>query len=165
MHILRARYCLARRSQEIYRQTWLQPWRDCPTSQLEGQISQQLHRGQAIWPTFPEEDANSLSTDIHQIVGPKWRWQAVEGQLLAGCQPEHVYPYRATSYYTDCLPFEDFPVRSYKGRKAIVISTVSWIGGKNPFLGWAYVATAGLFVLLAILGTIRHRIKPRSAVH
>lgn len=53
-------------------------------------------------------------------------------------------------------------MRSYKGRKAIVISTVSWIGGKNPFLGWAYVATASLFVLLAILGTIRHMIKPRS---
>ncbi len=55
----------------------------------------------------------------------------------------------------------DFPVRSYKGHKAIVISTVSWIGGKNPFLGWAYVAAASLFVALAILGTIRHMIKPR----
>ncbi|KAJ3482499.1 hypothetical protein NLI96_g6941 [Meripilus lineatus] len=56
----------------------------------------------------------------------------------------------------------NFPVRSYKGRKEIVISTVSWIGGKNPFLGWAYVAAASLFVALAILGTIRHMIKPRS---
>ncbi|KAH8102878.1 transcription regulator [Cristinia sonorae] len=58
--------------------------------------------------------------------------------------------------------FMNFPVKPYKGRKAIVISTVSWIGGKNPFLGWAYVAAAGLFVLLAILGTIRHMIKPRK---
>jgi len=57
---------------------------------------------------------------------------------------------------------DNFPVLPYKGKKSIVISTVSWIGGKNPFLGWAYVAAASLFVLLAILGTIRHMIKPRK---
>lgn len=55
----------------------------------------------------------------------------------------------------------DFPVRSYSGTKSIVISTVSWIGGKNPFLGWAYVAAAALFVALSIAGTIRHVMKPR----
>jgi hypothetical protein len=52
-------------------------------------------------------------------------------------------------------------VLPYKGTKSFVISTVSWIGGKNPFLGWAYVASAALFILIAILGTARHLIKPR----
>jgi len=56
----------------------------------------------------------------------------------------------------------NFPVEQFGGTKSIVISTVSWIGGKNPFLGWAYIATAGLFVILAIAGTIRHLIKPRK---
>ncbi|GLB35180.1 putative LEM3 (ligand-effect modulator 3) family / CDC50 family protein [Lyophyllum shimeji] len=55
----------------------------------------------------------------------------------------------------------NFPVLPYKGTKSFVVSTVSWIGGKNPFLGWAYVAAAAVFVLLAILGTIRHLVKPR----
>ncbi|KAF5324554.1 hypothetical protein D9611_004472 [Ephemerocybe angulata] len=55
----------------------------------------------------------------------------------------------------------NFPVRSYKGTKSFVFSTVTWIGGKNPFLGWAYVAAAGVFVLLAVLGTVRHLVKPR----
>ena len=55
----------------------------------------------------------------------------------------------------------DFPVKPYKGTKSVVISTVSWIGGKNPFLGWAYVAAAAVFVLLAVLGTIRHLVRPR----
>ncbi|KAI0811034.1 transcription regulator [Irpex lacteus] len=56
----------------------------------------------------------------------------------------------------------NYPVKPYHGTKSVVISTVSWIGGKNPFLGWAYVATAALFVLLAIAGTIRHLIRPRK---
>ncbi|RPD65840.1 Lem3/Cdc50 [Lentinus tigrinus ALCF2SS1-7] len=56
----------------------------------------------------------------------------------------------------------NFPVRPYKGTKSIVISTVAWMGGKNPFLGWAYVAAAGLLVLLGILGTIRHLVRPRK---
>ncbi|KAF9264938.1 cell cycle control protein [Marasmius fiardii PR-910] len=55
----------------------------------------------------------------------------------------------------------NFPVLPYKGTKSIVISTVSWVGGKNPFLGWAYVGAASLFVLLAIVGLVRHLVKPR----
>ncbi|KAJ6513779.1 cell cycle control protein [Mycena vitilis] len=55
----------------------------------------------------------------------------------------------------------NFPVLPYKGTKSVVLSTVSWIGGKNSFLGWAYVGAASVFVLLAIAGTARHLIKPR----
>jgi hypothetical protein len=35
------------------------------------------------------------------------------------------------------------------------------MGGKNPFLGWAYIAAAALFVLLAIAGTAKHLLRPR----
>jgi len=56
----------------------------------------------------------------------------------------------------------NFPVSQFGGTKAIVISTVSWIGGKNPFLGWAYIAVGALFVLLGIAGTARHLLRPRK---
>jgi len=69
-----------------------------------------------------------------------------------------------SQYPIFCSPLTvipDFPVLSYRGTKSFVISTVSWIGGKNPFLGWAYVASSALFILIAIFGTARHLIKPR----
>ena len=56
----------------------------------------------------------------------------------------------------------DYPVKQFSGTKSIVISTVSWIGGKQPFLGWAYIAAAILCVVLALAGLIRHLIKPRK---
>lgn len=55
----------------------------------------------------------------------------------------------------------DYPVKMFGGTKSIVISTVSWIGGKQPFLGWAYIAAAALLILLGLAGTIRHLVKPR----
>jgi len=55
----------------------------------------------------------------------------------------------------------NFPVTPYKGTKSIVISTVSWMGGKNPFLGWAYVAASALFFALGVAALIRHLVKPR----
>ncbi|EIW67719.1 hypothetical protein TREMEDRAFT_40353 [Tremella mesenterica DSM 1558] len=56
----------------------------------------------------------------------------------------------------------NYPVKQFSGTKSIVISTVSWIGGKQPFLGWAYIAAAILCVVLAIAGLIRHLVKPRK---
>jgi len=58
--------------------------------------------------------------------------------------------------------FMNFPVTGYGGTKSIVLSTVSWVGGKNPFMGWAYVATACVFVFLGLVGTVRHFISPRK---
>lgn len=50
----------------------------------------------------------------------------------------------------------------FGGTKSLVFSTVSFIGGKNPFLGIAYIAVGGACVLLGLLLTLRHCIKPRK---
>ena len=50
---------------------------------------------------------------------------------------------------------------SYGGTKSLVISTVSFMGGRNPFLGVAYVVVGVLCVLLGVLFIARHLYKPR----
>ncbi|XP_076978559.1 cell cycle control protein 50B [Tamandua tetradactyla] len=54
----------------------------------------------------------------------------------------------------------NFPVRAFGGRKLVILSSVSWMGGKNPFLGIAYLAVGSLCVLtgfVMLLVYIRHQ--------
>lgn len=45
-----------------------------------------------------------------------------------------------------------------------MISKVSWIGGKNPFLGWAYVGVAVALIVVALIGTVGHVLRPRCVL-
>ncbi|OQV20929.1 Cell cycle control protein 50A [Hypsibius exemplaris] len=66
--------------------------------------------------------------------------------------------------YSDGLPagnytFQieyNYPVIGYGGRKFLVVSNASAFGGKNPFLGYAYIATGSCLVLLALVLFIVH---------
>lgn len=55
-----------------------------------------------------------------------------------------------------------FDVNSYGGTKTLVISTRTVIGGKNPFLGIAYIVVGGICLILGVLFTARHLFKPRK---
>lgn len=50
---------------------------------------------------------------------------------------------------------------SFGGKKHLVLSTTSWIGGKNDFLGIAYLTVGGLCLFLAIAFIIVYIVKPR----
>ncbi|SPN97293.1 related to cell division protein CDC50 [Cephalotrichum gorgonifer] len=57
---------------------------------------------------------------------------------------------------------DEFPASDYKGTKSIVISTRTVMGGRNPFLGIAYVVVGGLCIVLGAIFTVTHLIKPRK---
>ncbi|OQD70066.1 hypothetical protein PENDEC_c027G00395 [Penicillium decumbens] len=55
-----------------------------------------------------------------------------------------------------------FNVTEYDGTKSILLSTRTALGGKNPFMGIAYVVVGGVCVLLGALFTIAYLIRPRK---
>jgi len=58
--------------------------------------------------------------------------------------------------------WDEFNTTLYSGTKAILITTRTVMGGKNPFLGIAYIVVGGLCILLGVLFTATHLIKPRK---
>lgn len=56
----------------------------------------------------------------------------------------------------------DFDVTEFGGTKSILLSTRTVIGGKNNFLGIAYIVVGGLCLLLGALFLATHLIRPRK---
>jgi len=51
----------------------------------------------------------------------------------------------------------NYPVTTFAGRKQFIISTTSWMGGKNPFLGWAYIVVGIVCIIVSVVFFILHR--------
>ena len=60
------------------------------------------------------------------------------------------------------LVSSNFVVQTFDGKKYLVLSTTSWFGGKNPFLGIAYITVGSLCMILAILFFAKHKFSPRK---
>ncbi|CAG09871.1 unnamed protein product, partial [Tetraodon nigroviridis] len=56
-----------------------------------------------------------------------------------------------------------YPVLSFDGSKRMILSTISWMGGKNPFLGIAYITVGSIcFFLGVVLLIIHHKYDTRN---
>lgn len=57
----------------------------------------------------------------------------------------------------------DFPVTTFGGTKTIILSTTSWMGGKNDFLGIAYIVVGSLSLAVCIALCIVHQVTHKKS--
>ena len=55
----------------------------------------------------------------------------------------------------------NYRVDSFGGTKTFIISTMSWLGGKNDFIGIAYLTVGSLSLCVALAFLIKHLVSPR----
>ena len=55
----------------------------------------------------------------------------------------------------------NFPVTSFKGKKLLVLTNTSWLGGQNSFLGIAYIVVGSLSLVVGVALLGRHMFAPR----
>lgn len=55
-----------------------------------------------------------------------------------------------------------WPADKFAGTKSLLLTTKTVIGGRNPFLGIAYIVVGGICIILGVIFTASHLIKPRK---
>lgn len=89
-----------------------------------------------------------------EIPAGTYKMQVSNGQLVGGNYVAEANGGAAQTFL--------YPVSSFGGTKAVVLSTTTWIGGRNLFLGYAYVVVGVVCVVLALCFFIKHRLTQRA---
>ncbi|XAR54511.1 hypothetical protein NMG60_11029666 [Bertholletia excelsa] len=61
----------------------------------------------------------------------------------------------------DVVIQNNYNTYGFSGEKRLVLSTTSWIGGKNDFLGVAYILVGGICLAIAMSFAVLYFLKPR----
>ena len=106
------------------------------------------------------------SNGNYKFVPPLWKDERFQVWMRAAAMPTFRKLYGKYEFDIEPGVYEieirsNYNVSDYNGTKSVVISTSSWIGGKNRFLGIAYLVIGGLCVVAGLLFLMKHMIFPR----
>ncbi|KAE8684343.1 ALA-interacting subunit 3 [Hibiscus syriacus] len=106
--------------------------------------------GKSLDPTVPLSEQEDLIVWMRTAALPTFR--KLYGKIERDLQPNEVIHVTLENNYN---------TYSFNGKKKLVLSTTSWLGGKNDFLGIAYLTVGGLCFFLALSFTVVYLVKPR----
>ncbi|XP_024377251.1 ALA-interacting subunit 1 [Physcomitrium patens] len=106
--------------------------------------------GAALDPSKPLKEAEDLIVWMRTAALPNFRklWGKINQQLEAN----QTITVRISNVYN---------TYTFKGSKKLVLSTTSWLGGKNSFLGIAYLTVGLICMFLALVFFLIHLKNPR----
>ncbi|XP_062214395.1 putative ALA-interacting subunit 2 isoform X2 [Phragmites australis] len=106
--------------------------------------------GGKLDPAVPLSEQEDLIVWMRTAALPKFR--KLYGVIEEDLQVEETITILITNNYN---------TYGFGGKKSIVLSTTTWLGGKNDFLGYAYLVTGSLSIFMSILFALIHVKNPR----
>jgi len=119
-------------------------------------VSSDYYHLYQMYPSFPNLKEEGL-TNEHFIVWMRTAGLPTFRKLYARINKD----LKKGEQYTIAVN-PGFNVTSFKGKKRLVLSTTSWMGGKNSFLGIAYVVVGSISLVLGLGFLIMDKLKPRK---
>ncbi|KER19955.1 hypothetical protein T265_11400 [Opisthorchis viverrini] len=150
----------SRCSEEVRAPAFYQNYQSCPCTvsfTLDEAVHGQVYFFYGLSNFFQNHRRYIMSKDDAQLLGGT-------GPLSEACEP-----YRTNSRGVSYAPcgaiasslFNAYPVTQFGGTKRFILSTESWLGGRNPTLGIAYIIVGSICLVLSILFLILHYRLPR----
>lgn len=106
--------------------------------------------GGTLDPDVPLSEQEDLIVWMRTAALPKFR--KLYGVIEEDLQADEIIEVHLVNNYN---------TYSFGGKKKLVLTTKNWLGGKNDFLGIAYMATGGFCIFLSILFALIHVKNPR----
>ncbi|XP_051134845.1 putative ALA-interacting subunit 2 [Andrographis paniculata] len=107
--------------------------------------------GASLDPNIPLSDQEDLIVWMRTSALPTFR--KLYGRIEEDLYPDDIITVKVLNNYN---------TYSFSGSKKIVLSTSSWLGGHNNFLGTAFISVGISFIFLAIVFLLLHLRNPRQ---